>query len=153
MNALWVIPWFVLGAERKIPREEVPAAVIDAATARFPKAKLTRFIEETSAGKKTYELRLDLEGKLSDLVVSADGKPLALETVIAAADLPEPVRKALAASKYAKGKLRRVERIEDLKTSGPPTYELDVEMPGKNRELTFNTRGALVKDEESDEED
>ncbi len=153
---LWLglIPMIALAAERRITRDEVPSVVIDAAASKFPKAKLLKFVEVTSNGLKSYELTLVFEGKQSDLVVAAEGKLLALETVIAAAALPEPVRKALAASKYGKGKVRRAERIDDLKTAGaPPTFEIDVEVTGKDRELTYDSKGTLLHDEEFNEED
>ena len=156
MRALWLglIPWIALAGERRITREQVPAVVLDAAATRYPKARLLRFVEATSGGKTNYELTLQLDGKQSDLVVSADGKLVALETVIAVKALPDAVRKALAASKYGKGKVRRVELIEDLSTPGaPPSIEIDVEVGGKGYELTFDNTGALLKAEATDEED
>jgi hypothetical protein len=150
---LVLVPCLALASERKISREEVPKAVLDGALARYPKAKLVRFVEEVSAGRKTYEITLEAEGKRTDLVLSAEGKPLVAEQVIGLKDLPGPVQKGLSASKYAKARVDRVERVEDLKTASAPTFELIVDVAGRKRELSFDGTGALTKDEEADDED
>ena len=88
----------------------MPSAVIKAAAERHPKGKVTRYVEEVEGTKKSYEVVFDLEGQKVELIIAADGKLEEEERTLTAKDLPPDVTKAIAASKYAKATIGRVER-------------------------------------------
>ena len=148
-----LVPVVAFGGEKTVKLEEVPAVVVKAAAERHPKGKVTKYIEESDGTKKSYEVVFDLDGQKVELVIAADGKLEEEERIFAAKDLPPEVTKAIAASKYAKATVGRVERVENLRTRTPPIWEVIVEEGGKRRELVFENSKALKKDKEADKED
>ena len=145
-SVLLLLPWLAFAGEKTVEASQVPAAVVKAATDRYPKAKVTKYTEETKGAKKGYEVELDVAGQKVEVMVAADGTLEAEERTLTLNDLPVAVAKALAASKYSKAAVRSVERIEELRTKGPLMWELSVELGGKKRELLFDEAGALKKD-------
>jgi hypothetical protein len=139
-------------AEKPVKAEQVPPAVVKAAAGRHPTGKVTGYVEENDAQKKAYEVRLDVDGQKVELIVAPDGTLLEEERVVAWADLPADVTRALAASKYAKAKVGKIERVEDLHSGTPLVWELVVEEGGKRRELVFKN-GVLEKDKAAGKHD
>ena len=152
MPLLWLMPLVAFAGEKTVKPEQVPAAVVKAATERYPKGKITKYIEEIEGGKKSYEVVFELDGQKVEVIIGADGKLLEEERVMTASDLPPEVTKAIADSKHAKAKIARVERVEDLSTRASPVWEVVVEEGGKRRELVFKN-GAIAKDKEAGHED
>ncbi len=150
---LLLLPVVAFAGEKKIKPEAVPAAVVKAAAERFPKGKVTGYVEETDGTKKSYEVAFELEGQRVELILAPDGKLEAEERTLAAKDLPAEVTRALAASKYAKASLERVERVEDLRTHAAPIWEVVVLAAGVRRELVFDSSGALKKDQPAGKND
>ena len=148
-----LIPLAVLAGEKTVPVQQVPAAVIKAAADRHPKGKVTRYVEEVDGTRKSYEVVIDLEGQKVELIIAADGKLEEEERTLTAKDLPPNVTKAIAASKYAKAMIGKVERVEDLRTRAPMIWEVIVEESGKRRELVFEESGALKKDSAAGKQD
>jgi hypothetical protein len=89
----------------------------------------------------------------TELLISPEGKILEEEQIVTEADLPEPVQKALAASKYGKAKVLRVEKVISSDKPRAPSFELVVEQGGKKRELLFSFTGTLTEDEDAGDEE
>ena len=64
---------------------------------------------------------------------------------IAVKDLPAAVHRGLLASRYAKARVLRVERVTEAAKSGAVTFELMVEQAGKKHELAFDQTGKLTR--------
>ena len=149
LTLLMLLPAVALAGERTVKVEEVPAVVIKAASERHPKGKVTRYVEESQGSNKSYEVVIDLDGQKVELIIASDGKLVEEERALTARDLPLEVSKAIAASKYAKAMIGKVERVENLRTRSPPVWELIVELGGKRRELVYENSGVLKKDKEA----
>src|SRR4051812_25759329 len=83
----------VLGAaagadEETIPVDKLPAAVLKAAKAKFPKAKIEEAAKEVEDGATIYEVSLKVEGQAIDLALKPDGTIVEIEKEVAAATLP-----------------------------------------------------------------
>ena len=134
-------------SEKTIQRADVPKPVLEAVEAKYPNAKLTHFAKEVESGKTLYEVVVDADTGHAEVSVSPEGKVVSEETTIAAKDLPEAVQNGLAASRYGKAKVLRVERVTAAARPGVTTFELMVEQAGKKHELAFNQTGKLTRDE------
>ncbi len=141
-----------VAAEKPVKAAQVPAAVVKAAAERHPSGKVTGYVEESDAQKKTYEVQLEVAGQKVELIIAPDGTLLEEERVVAATELPADVTRALGASKYAKAKIGRVERVEDLHSGAPLMWEVGVEEGGKRRELVFKN-GVLEQDKAAGKHD
>ena len=86
--------------------------------------------KEVEKGVTQYEVE-SVDGKLNrDLLYAADGKVLEIEETTAPENLPAPVKQTLAKD-YAGAK---VLKAEILTKAGVKTYELSIELKGKNME-------------------
>ena len=137
----------LLAAEQKLARKDVPKAVLEAATAHAPKAKLQGFALEKSGEKEIYEVTLREGKRVRELMIAPDGKLVSEERVLAGKDLPEAVKKALATGAHAAAKVVVAEELIDHAQGGARSYEVQIAEGGKRRELVFNAEGALLKDE------
>jgi hypothetical protein len=142
-----------LAAEHAVKRSEVPDAVIQAVTTKYPQGEMKRFIREVERGKTAYEVQLDLGGSRTELIVAPNGKIQFEERVIQMADLPDAVRKSLASSRFGKAKVLRIERVTKADKVDTSTYEIVVDLQGKKRELAFDKAGKLLTAEQADEDD
>jgi len=148
LSLLLSLPGVAAAEDKKIDKDQVPKAVIDAVAARYPAGKLIAFEEETEGGKKAYEISVEVGVSNAELIISPDGKILTEETVITVKDLPDAVTKALAASKYARATIRKIEKVVDTDKPRAPIFEIVVEQDAKKLELAFDAQGALTKVEE-----
>ena len=82
-----------------------------------------------------------------ELMIAADGKVVSEERVLAAKDLPDAVKKALAGGAHAKAKVIAAEELTDHEKGGSKSFEVTVARAGNKRELVFSAEGALLKDE------
>ena len=78
--------------------------------------------------------------------VSAEGKILAEETVIAAAELPAPVKEGIDASKYKTWKRLKAEKVIEEEKTDAPKYEVMVENKGSKFELLIEKDGKIAKE-------
>lgn len=70
----------IIQTEEKVPLSSVPASVLSAFAARYPKAKPTRAEKQTKAdGKVTYELAFRRAGKRLEVTFDEAGKFVELE--------------------------------------------------------------------------
>jgi hypothetical protein len=131
--------------EKAIQRAEVPQPVIAAVLAKYPNAKLTHFAKEVEGSRTLYEVVLEAVSGHAEVSVSPEGGIVAEEATIAAQDLPEAVQEGFAASRFAKAKVLRVERVTETAKPGMTTFELMVEQAGKKQELAFDQTGKLTR--------
>ena len=144
------------GDEKKVAVEDLPKAVLKAAKAKFPEAKIRGASKEVEGGETMYEVELSVDGKNVDLLIEPDGEIEAVEEEIDADDLPKAVVKA-AKAKFPKGKIAKVEEIttEDDKV----VYELAISVKGDEIvEVVMAPNGKILddgdeKDKDKDDDD
>lgn len=110
--------------EEKIPVKELPKAVQKAAKAKFRGAEIVGAAKEIEDGKTTYEVMFKLNGRSIDVAMSPEGKILEVEKEIDHSDLPEAVKKTIAA-KYPGAKIEKVEQVTKGE-DGPASYEVSI---------------------------
>jgi hypothetical protein len=142
--------------EEKVELKDVPRPVIEAATKRFPEAKLNGAgKEEGDDGQLVYEVQLTDKSQKVDMTVSPDGTIREIEKQINEADLPQQVRRVLA-DKYAKSKLKLAEVVILVKDGKEvlDCYEVKLDADRKTTEVKIAADGAIkhVEVEASDEE-
>ena len=127
-------------AEAK-PKVKLPSAIKTAFETAYPKATIKNVSMEKEDGEIRYEVE-SIDGTLArDLIYRADGTVVEMEEGLAEADLPQPVRDAVAA-KYPKGKILKAEKLTRGTTV---SYELRVKAGGKTHEVSLDPAGARVK--------
>jgi len=144
---------FGFAKEYAINRSEVPEAVLKVATEKYPHAQMNRFVREIDHKRTLYEVQLDLGRARAELIVTPAGAIQSEELAIALADAPASVQRGLAASRFGKSKVLRVEKVTRAERARKPTYEIVVDLGGKKHELTFDANGRLVTSERTEEED
>jgi hypothetical protein len=132
-------------SEKTIKQADVPHPVIAVVEAEYPNAKFTHFAKEVEDGKTLYEVVLNVGTAHTEVSVSPEGKIVSEETTITVHDLPAAVQNSLAASKYSKATVLRVERVKDTAKPRTATFELMVEQAGKKHELVFDEAGKLSR--------
>ncbi|WP_165223916.1 PepSY-like domain-containing protein [Aquisphaera insulae] len=137
--------------DEKIKVEDLPKAVSDAVKAKFPAAKLTKAEKEVEDGKTSYEVTVEDAGKKADVVVSPEGKLLAIEKKIDAARLPEAVTAAVKA-KYPTASVKGAEEVVEFKAGGEETvYEVKLALEDKKEvELEISPKGKILEEERED---
>ncbi len=133
--------------EEKIALDKLPKAVLDAAKAKFPEAELLASGKEEEDGKVTYEVSLKDKGQHVDVEFTADGTILVIEKAIAVKNLPKEVAEALE-RKHPKATIKKVEEI--TKQDKIAAYEVLLVTARKKKiyEVTFDSSGKFVKQEE-----
>ncbi len=130
-----------LGADKKITRKEIPAAVLKAFEAQYPHATITGQSIETELGKQLYEIE-STDGKVDrDLLYTPSGKVVETEESLPPGKLSEAMKSSLA-KEYPDGKIMKAEKVtREAKTS----YEIQVQVGTKTREVTLDASGEVVK--------
>jgi hypothetical protein len=135
----------VFASEKALKRADVPAPVLTAVEARYPNAQLTAFAKEVEGKTTLYEVVLNAGGMHAEVSVSPDGQIVSEEATITMRDLPASVQTSFAASRYAKARVLRVERVKQASKPDATTFELMVEQAGKKHELAFDDTGKLAR--------
>lgn len=130
--------------ETALKENEVPPPVIAAVKKKYPAASLVGFERETERGKTLYEVKLRDGAREIEAKLNAEGALLEVEEVIAEKDLPEPVRKSIAASPHAKSKIKKIERVTHLDKPDQPIFEIKIMEAGKTLELVYDSLGKPV---------
>ena len=128
----------------------VPEPVKAAFTKQFPKAENAKWEMED---KTDYEAEFKMSGMKYSAKYSAAGKWMETEHKIKAEALPDPVKKAIAAS-YADHKIESAEMAE---TPDGVVYEVDLESRNaaggdSELEVVFNAEGKVLKSMVEDED-
>jgi hypothetical protein len=97
--------------EAEIPLDQVPKAVKDAATAKFPGAEWRGAAKETKEGKTLYEMSITHKAHKMDVSFKPDGTLVVVETEVAEAELPANVLQAVK-RKYPGAKINLVESVK-----------------------------------------
>lgn len=127
--------------EKKIQKKDVPAAVLTAFTASYPKATIKGTASEMEGGRICYEIE-SMDGSTPrDILYGADGTVLEIEEGIAVADLPAAVAKG-AAKEFPRGKITRAEKTTHGDVIG---YELRIVTGKTAKEAAFGPNGEVVK--------
>ncbi len=105
---------FAQADETPIKLDQLPKAVKEAVTKRFPKATLVEAAKEVEDGKTSYEVSIkDGETKM-DVTFTEAGVLTGIEKIIDAKDLPKAVPDALG-TKYPKATYKTVEEVTKVK--------------------------------------
>jgi hypothetical protein len=129
--------------EEKVPLDKVPKGVLAAVKAKYPDAELKGAVREEEKGKVSFEVSIKDKGASIDVVLSEEGKILAIEKTIAASDLPKAVADAVKA-KYPKAE---VTRAEELTKDGKISYEVVLKDGDKKREVVLDPNGKVLEEE------
>ncbi len=134
--------------EEKVTLDKVPAKVVQAQKAKWPKAEILQIEQEEEKGKTLFEFGLKDGTRKLDVTFSADGALVAVEETIAEKDVPAAVKKALA-EKHPKAEVTLVEKVTE--GDGPSAknfYEYKIKTQDKAWEVKFDPAGKLVSEEE-----
>jgi hypothetical protein len=142
------------GAEKKVPLDKVPKAVLDAVKTRFPDAKLRAAEKETEKGKTVYEIAITENNQKIEVTLTPKGKITEIEKHIAAKDLPRAVTTALEA-KYPNATYRTIEQVYKVQKGKEKLayYEvLLVTTAKKKLEVSVKAEGKIIKEEDKSKE-
>jgi hypothetical protein len=117
----------------------VPAAVTNAFTAKFPGAKNVKWGKESA---KEYEAEFKLNNTNVSANFGTDGSWTETETRIPVADLPAAVSKAIN-TKYPGAGITMAEKVE--KPGNKILYEVNIKVKDKKKELEIDGEGNFVK--------
>jgi hypothetical protein len=131
--------------EEKVSVDKLPAAVKKALKRKFPKAEIEKATKEVEDGNTVYEVELEIKDRSVDVSLKADGTILEIEREVPADELPEAVRKKLAA-RYPKAKIEKAEEITKGE-DGPVRYEVAI-----TTEVVLTANGKIVQAEEEEDE-
>jgi hypothetical protein len=142
------------GAEKKVPLDKVPKAVLNAVKARFPDANLRAAEKETEKGKTVYEIAITENNQKIEVTLTPKGKITEIEKQIAAKDMPRAVTKALEA-KYPKATYQVIEQVYKVQKGKEKLayYEvLLVTALKKKLEVSVKAEGRIIKVEDKSKE-
>lgn len=142
-----VLSLAAFGGEVKLTESQVPRPALDAVRHKYPAAKVLGYEKETEGGKTVFEAKLTVGDQRIDVELSAEGRILAEETVVAADALPAAVKAGLEKSAYAKWSLSKVERIVENEDAAHPTYEVQLKNGAARMEVVLDATGAVIKAE------
>jgi len=162
--ALFGLPASVWAQESEIRLDQVPKAVMDAAKAKFPGAKIREAAKETEDNKTLYELEMTHEGHSMDVSFQEDGTIVVVETQLTDNEVPAAVSEAVKA-KYPGAKIKLVESVKKgpqvkkevdyyefhLTTTDKKSAEVEVDASGKI--LKTEAKKAEEKEKENEEKD
>ena len=96
--------------KKKLPKHDLPAAVVSAFEKAYPKAVIKGIDKEKENGVTYYELET-MDGKIArDFLYATDGTVFEMEETISATEIPELVVKTLRTS-YADYKIVKAEKV------------------------------------------
>jgi hypothetical protein len=135
--------------EEKVPLDKVPAAVLDAAKKRFPKAELTAALKIEEKGKTHYEIQLKQKRDKYALTLTATGVLQEIEKEIPLTALPEAVTDALAA-KYPKATIKTAEEIVKVAAGKERKagYTIGLAEGTKSYEVVISSDGKTIEPKE-----
>lgn len=123
---------------QKMTAAQVPAAATAAFAKAFPGVKKAEWEREDGQ----YEAGFTQNGQEMSVLLSPAGELLETETELRPAQLPAPVREALA-TRHRAAKVTEAAKIVTHKT-GAVTYEAEVSEGGQRRDLLFGADGQEV---------
>src|SRR6202166_4892782 len=118
--------------EKKIKREDLPAAVEKTVTEQSRGATIKGFSTEVDKGKRLYEVELTVKGHSKDISMDKDGKIVEVEEEVAIDSLPPEVKAGLTKA-AGSGTITKVETL--TKGSKLVVYEASVKNGMKHSEV------------------
>jgi hypothetical protein len=134
-------------AEQALEQADVPKAVIDAVSKKYPKAQLKKFQKEQDGGKTVFEVELASGKDEVSVNVSPEGRILDEEILIKAGALPPQVKAGLDASKYKGWRISKIERVIHRENENAPEYEMLVTSRKQRFEVVLDKDGKITKEE------
>jgi uncharacterized membrane protein YkoI len=131
-----------MALEKKAKGEVVlPEAVLSAFKIAYPKAEIKTVSRETDKGVTYYEVE-SVDGKQQrDILYAVDGKAAEIEETLDPATLPEVVAQTL--SKKFPG--AKVLKAEALTKDGQKSFEVQIRLQGKKKEVVIDASGKIVE--------
>jgi uncharacterized membrane protein YkoI len=131
--------------EKKIRRNQLPAAVEKTVAAESQGATIKGFSREVEKGKTYYEAEMSINGRGKDILMDTKGNIVEVEEQVDIATLPQAVQDAL---KQAAGN-GTIEMVESLTKNGKlVAYEGHVKRGNKRSEIQVGPNGEkLMKPE------
>jgi hypothetical protein len=150
--ALLLVSVVVSAEKEPAVKVALPAAAADALAKAFPKATVGTVKVEKEYGLTMYAVALTEGDAKMEVDVTAEGTIAAVETTIAAADLPKAAADAVAkaapdakVAKVTKEEVRAEAKLAKL-DAARTEYELKVAKDGKEGEIKFAVDGAVVEE-------
>ncbi len=129
--------------EKKLTRQQIPAAVVEAFQKAYPKATIKGAGQETEDSTTLIEIE-SVDGSVKrDVQYTSDGKVVEIEERVTTGTLPDSARETIR-KEYPKGKVEKAERVT---RGGTTQFEVVVAVGKKRTELVFDNSGKTVKTE------
>ena len=135
-----VLPVFSVQAE-KIPRSEVPEAVVKMIKKEHPEAKLIEIDKEVHFDEVLYEVKYKINGVKFETLFRPKGETFGEEIEIPLSELPQAIVKTLEKT-FTQLKIEKAEKIEA--PDGRVEYEVDVEGDGQEWEIELTPEGKIL---------
>ena len=136
--------------EEKCPLDKLPAKVVEAVKAKWPKGEMVSASKETEGGKTSYEVKVKTGDVTVEATLTEEGTITEVEAPMAVKDLPKVVAEALA-TKYPKG---TVEKAIEITAGEKKAYEVVVTTAEKKTmEVTVGADGKITEEEEAGKEE
>ncbi len=142
--AALVVPSFAGEKETPVKFADLPAVVQKTITKEAGGGTIGAVTKEDENGKVAYEAKVTNGKRKFEVIVFETGNLNMIEEVIALADAPEAVQKAIQA-KAEGGKLILVEKETSAK--GKVIYEARIKTGGKTVEIEFSETGKVLETE------
>jgi hypothetical protein len=124
--------------QKKIKREELPAAVEKTVVEQSKGATVKEFSKEIEKGKTYFEAELVVNGHGKDILMDENGKVVEVEEEVALDSLPAAVKEGL---ERAAGSAK-ISKVESLTKGGKlVAYEAVVKTAGKRSEIQVGPEG------------
>jgi len=130
--------WLVQAQEKKVKREDLPAAVEKTVAEQIKGATVKGFSKEVEKGKTYYEAELIVNGHGKDILMDGNGDIVELEEQVALNSLSAPVREGLEKA-AGSGKITKVESL--TKGGKLVAYEAVVKTGDKKSEVQVGPDG------------
>ena len=151
MIVFFAVALTLTATAQTIPVDKVPAQVMAAYSAKFPKAEKARWEMEDA---KEYEVIFTFNGTEHSALFDPDGKWVETESEISISSLPAAVTQSIA-KQFGIYKIKKAETVERLSGTN---YEVELVNEGKVKEVAFSAKGKIIskkseKDEAEDDDD
>jgi uncharacterized membrane protein YkoI len=127
--------------EADVPVEALPAAVVAAAQARHPGARITGAERELTGDGPGWEVKLELEGRKLELVYDEEGELLETERELRRSEAPNAVL-ASAMQAIDGGTFISVEMVEQ---GGTQLYHVKLEKGGVSYKVILTPQGEITR--------
>jgi hypothetical protein len=135
----------VQAQEKKIKREDLPAAVEKTVAEQSKDATVKGFSTEVEKGQKLYEAELMVKGHSKDILMDAQGNIVEVEEEVAMDALPAAVKEGLTKA-AGSGTISKVESL--TKKGKLVAYEAVVKIGTKRSEVQVGPDGQKLAHEE-----